>query len=363
MLKTLRAIWISHSHADHHLGLMKVLQERRRVLEEEGTQDQTEGKGSEDMQQQAPVLIMAPGSVLSWLREYRRHVGDVPFGETSLVDLANMTQDAQAFLDSELGIVKLTNVGVDHCKHAYGVVVDAAAGWRLVYSGDCRPSERLVQAGKGAQVLIHEATFEGAKQDEALARKHCTVEEAVGVARRMEAQAVILTHFSQRYPKFPVLPTGPQLKICVAFDLMKVRPSRGRGAGESSELQTDWCGCSFDTAGQVFGPTTGVGTPPCAAASVPTRGGGGDGRGDNGSSGQNEIEIEEAKRRALKKVTLTNDGYEIRHWGHVQCGTPTSRRLCESVCPGTSLLDALFDGVNPWRSLTIAAYDAMQTGC
>lgn len=303
MLKGLRAIWISHSHADHHLGLMKVLQERRRVLEEEA-QDQTEGKGSEETQQQAPVLIMAPGSVLSWLREYRRHVGDVPFGEASLVELPNMTQDAQAFLDRELGIVKLTNVGVDHCKHAYGVVVDAAAGWRLVYSGDCRPSERLVQAGKGAQVLIHEATFEAAKQDEALARKHCTVEEAVGVARRMEAQAVILTHFSQRYPKFPVLPTGPQLKICVAFDLMKVRPSRGMGAGESwgSILIGVWV--CFDAAGQVFGPTTGVGTPACAAAFVPTRGGGGDGRDDNGSGGQNEIEIEKAKRRALKKVTF-----------------------------------------------------------
>ncbi|CAN0546498.1 unnamed protein product, partial [Laminaria digitata] len=36
--------------------------------------------------------------------------------------------------------------------------------WKLVYSGDCRPSEALVREGKGAAVLIHEATFDESKQ-------------------------------------------------------------------------------------------------------------------------------------------------------------------------------------------------------
>lgn len=40
----------------------------------------------------------------------------------------------------------------------------AGKDWKLVYSGDCRPSEPLVREGKGAAVLIHEATFDETKQ-------------------------------------------------------------------------------------------------------------------------------------------------------------------------------------------------------
>ena len=53
----------------------------------------------------------------------------------------------------------------------------------------------LRKAGKGATVLIHEATFESTKTAEAVERRHSTVDEALGVARRMGAAAVILTHF------------------------------------------------------------------------------------------------------------------------------------------------------------------------
>ena len=51
------------------------------------------------------------------------------------------------------------------------------------------------QAGKGATVLIHEATFEAGKAQEAVERRHSTVDEALEVARRMGAATVLLTHF------------------------------------------------------------------------------------------------------------------------------------------------------------------------
>jgi ribonuclease BN (tRNA processing enzyme) len=45
-----------------------------------------------------------------------------------------------------LQVTGLVNVPVKHCRKAFAVVIDSAqAGWRLVYSGDCRPSESLVQ--------------------------------------------------------------------------------------------------------------------------------------------------------------------------------------------------------------------------
>ncbi|CAN0442504.1 unnamed protein product, partial [Discosporangium mesarthrocarpum] len=84
-----------------------------------------------------------------------------------------------------LGIARATSVRVPHCPHAYGLVLTIAAkataatgwgvggvsgvvggarDWKLVYSGDCRPSSRLVEEGKGAAVLIHEATFDQSKR-------------------------------------------------------------------------------------------------------------------------------------------------------------------------------------------------------
>jgi RNase P/RNase MRP subunit p29 len=42
-------------------------------------------------------------------------------------------------------------------------------------------------------------------EGDAQAKKHCTTGEAVGVALQMNAKRLILTHFSQRYQKIPVL--------------------------------------------------------------------------------------------------------------------------------------------------------------
>jgi hypothetical protein len=62
-----------------------------------------------------------------------------------------MTPAAFGFLQAELGIRNLVNVRVDHCPFAFAAVIDAVAGWRLVYSGDTRPCERLVQVRRRKQ--------------------------------------------------------------------------------------------------------------------------------------------------------------------------------------------------------------------
>lgn len=62
-----------------------------------------------------------------------------------------------------------------------------------------------LQAAKGATVLIHEATFEDALESEALAKRHSLTREAVETGSRAGAYRTLLTHFSQRYPKVPVV--------------------------------------------------------------------------------------------------------------------------------------------------------------
>ena len=50
-----------------------------------------------------------------------------------------------------------------------------------------------------------QATFEDSLLDEAQAKKHCTTSEAVAAGAQAGAYRTLLTHFSQRYPKIPVV--------------------------------------------------------------------------------------------------------------------------------------------------------------
>ncbi|KAI8463748.1 MAG: beta-lactamase-like protein [Monoraphidium minutum] len=108
-----------------------------------------------------------------------------------------------AVMGARLGFSAWASVAVDHCHGAFGLVLQHSQGWKLVYSGDTRPCDRLVAAGAGATLLIHEATFEPALQDHARRKRHSTSAEAVQVGAAMGAYRTLLTHFSQRYPKLP----------------------------------------------------------------------------------------------------------------------------------------------------------------
>lgn len=114
--------------------------------------------------------------------------------------LGNAEQDTQGFLKN-LALLGLRSIYVDHCHEAYGLVIHGHSGWSIVYSGDTRPCHRLIQAGGGCSLLIHEATFEDNLSDHAIRKRHSTVLEAIDVGLQMRAQFVVLTHFSQRYPQ------------------------------------------------------------------------------------------------------------------------------------------------------------------
>lgn len=68
VLRQLRAIYVSHLHADHHIGLIGVLQERRRALDDVAVVG--EANGTTALDNCGPVMLLAPQQIASWLHFY-----------------------------------------------------------------------------------------------------------------------------------------------------------------------------------------------------------------------------------------------------------------------------------------------------
>ena len=225
----LKAIFLSHVHADHHLGTMNVLQKREQLL---AAKKAEEDKSMASMDSATSdchddVVVIAPAILTRWISRYGELIEKLP---CKLINCHTLTKgeienDPMNNNSAAVADLRFETVRVIHCFDAYGVVVRHATGWSVVYSGDTRPCSRLIEAGQGASLLIHEATLEDKFLDLAIAKKHCTVSEALDVSDKMTPEFTILTHFSQRDPKIPsFLMTNQQLhsRVVVAMDCMSV---------------------------------------------------------------------------------------------------------------------------------------------
>ncbi|KAK5116515.1 hypothetical protein LTR62_008064 [Meristemomyces frigidus] len=235
VLRELRTIFISHMHADHHLGTVSVIrawyEEAHRCVPHPASSD-AERRITFD--KNAGLAIVSEPAMLTWLREYSQ-IEDYGFSRLAPIQIspANPFEgrpsrlgwfippatlatahgpEARAALLKEhefdvarLGLKDIQAVNVSHCAGARAVSFTWPSDFKVSYSGDCRPSQAFIKIGKNSTVLIHEATFDDELKGDAVAKKHSTTSEALGVAAGMQAKACVLTHFSQRYQKIPVL--------------------------------------------------------------------------------------------------------------------------------------------------------------
>jgi len=81
------------------------------------------------------------------------------------------------------------------------LVGEPRPGRTVVYTGDTRPSLAVVEAARGADLLVHDSTFGEEERERAIETGHSTAAQAAEIAREAGVRQLVLTHISPRYTR------------------------------------------------------------------------------------------------------------------------------------------------------------------
>jgi ribonuclease Z len=221
-LPELPEVFVSHFHADHYLGLpgmLKTFALRGRELpltvygppglkELFGALRRIFGK----LTYAVELVELEPGSVLE-RDEYNLVTFPVAHGVQAL-GYALVEHPRPGRFDVETADALGVPPGPERGLLQAGESIDLAdgrtitpdevlgpprPGRRIVLAGDTAPSPTVREAARGAEVLVHEATFLEEERDRARETAHSTALEAAELAREAEVALLALTHLSNRY--------------------------------------------------------------------------------------------------------------------------------------------------------------------
>jgi len=248
------AIYFTHFHADHFLGLPGLLK----------TYDLTE--------RERPLTIYGPRGLRDLIASLGRVIGRVDYqlelveiepGDAVPLDGAELRAfqvehsvraNGYALVESErpgrFDLEAAQRLGVQEgpdfaalqrgeaVQGAAGpvepgqVVGESRAGRTVAITGDTAPCAATVEAARGAELLIHDASFSEEEAQRAADTGHSTVGQAAAVAREAEVELLALVHISSRYHVGKVLEEAREVfKPTLAprdFDLIEIPfPERG----------------------------------------------------------------------------------------------------------------------------------------
>ncbi|KAK3930312.1 Ribonuclease Z, mitochondrial [Frankliniella fusca] len=214
VISSLRCIFVSHTHADHHAGLIGLLC----AIRNKTIQHQQENK----------LILLIPPVFIEWLETYHNKFEPI-LDNVILISLADLVarkgntgKEINSLFRRHLGMKQITSCIARHSAFSYCVTFQHNSGWKISYSGDTGFCRDFAQIGKNSDLLIHEATFGTGLNLLAKQSKHSTTEDAIDLGKEMCAKQVILTHFSQRYPHITRLKDLENTRnVSVAFDFLQ----------------------------------------------------------------------------------------------------------------------------------------------
>jgi ribonuclease Z len=78
-------------------------------------------------------------------------------------------------------------------------------GRKIIYTGDTKPFESFAKYAAGADLVIHDCTFDDSLAEKANTDEHSTPSQAAGQAKAADAKRLALSHISARYPDASLL--------------------------------------------------------------------------------------------------------------------------------------------------------------
>ena len=202
----LSAVVIGHMHADHYLDLVAL-----RYLF-------PWGQAASD---RLPVYVP-------------------PGGHARMDALATAISEREGFFDMSyaisefdperalaVGPLTVRFVRGRHYVPAWAIVVEAPDGSRVAYTGDTGPSDEVVEAVRGADLLLVEAALRHPSDDDP-ERGHLTPAEAIALSVRAQVRSALLVHYapSRRAELDAMCATaGPWIEPGVAGQAVTVGPA------------------------------------------------------------------------------------------------------------------------------------------
>jgi ribonuclease Z len=248
-MMSLSSIFVSHFHADHFLGIPGLIQtmsfmgrtEPLLIYGPEGTREFTElfkAFGFFNFKYEIYGIPLKPGDIVERkdyvIRTLKTEHGIPSLGYALIENPRPGRFNREKAV--EMGIPpgplfaelqKGNPLEVDgRLVKPEDVMGPLRPGRTIVYSGDTRPCESILEASRDADLLIHDCSFSDEMTDWAEESGHSTAGEVAALAKEAGVRRLILTHISSRYSDDvePILTDSKKIfgNVTVAEDLMEV---------------------------------------------------------------------------------------------------------------------------------------------